>query len=294
MIIGGGFRLLRERTTAVGVWMLLYLVAMAGSGLAMRPFASMWAGAMGSDPQVAIAQMAPMLQWFFLLELALLILFIVLVAAPVRAVLRPEEPGFFYLRLGMDELRLFGVTILFLVLFYAAMLLGMIPIALLVAAGALIAGVAGAVVIMIVAMLVYFGALIWLQVRFSLIFPLTVLRRRIIIGESWRLTRGRFWTLFGAYLVIVVIVFAAGAVLMAISYGPYLSGMMRAGQSPDAMRAAQQQLATRFGTLNVTTVLTWIFTSIVSVLSLAFGGGAIATAALELTGGREDIAETFA
>ena len=39
---------------------------------------------------------------------------------------------------------------------------------------------------------------VWLQVRLSLVFSLTFLRRKFIIGDSWELTRGRLWSLFAA------------------------------------------------------------------------------------------------
>ena len=47
----------------------------------------------------------------------------------------------------------------------------------------------------------------WFYVKLSLSFPLTLLRRRFVIGEAWTLTKGRFWTLFGAYFMIFVIMF---------------------------------------------------------------------------------------
>lgn len=46
-----------------------------------------------------------------------------------------------------------------------------------------------------------FVFLIWLAVRLSLASPLTFDTRRVRVFGSFALTRGRFWSLLGAYLL---------------------------------------------------------------------------------------------
>ena len=67
--------------------------------------------------------------------------------------------------------------------------------------------------------LFFFGALallVWLGVRLGLVAPALALEGQRLwstIPRAWRLTRGSFWRLFGIYLLAVVIVFAASAIL---------------------------------------------------------------------------------
>lgn len=297
-IIEGAFRLVRERPAAVAVWGLLYMVAVIAMSFVMRPMIGFQAAGLGNDPQAAQAMLANMSTMFArlaLLEFGLLLLFIVLMTAAQRAVLRPAQAGFFYLRIGMDELRMLGLALILIILFYLGLLVAVILIAIVAGIVAVAAGGGGAAVIAIIAGLLLFPVLIWLEVRLSLAFPLTLLRRRIIIGESWRLTRGRFWSLFGAYFVIFLIVFALAMVAAMVTSGAYFAEMMRNANNPVAMQqAAQAQMARQFGAINVMTVVGWLISAMVGALTIALGGGAVATAAKELAPDQEAVAETFA
>jgi hypothetical protein len=296
-IIEGAFRLVRERPAAVAVWGLLYMVAVIAMSFVMRPMIGFQAASLGNDPQAAQAMLANMSTMFArlaLLEFGLLLLFIVLMTAAQRAVLRPAQPGFFYLRIGMDELRMLGLALILIILFYVGLLIAVILIAIVAGIVAVAAGGGGAAVIAIIAGLLLFPVLIWLEVRLSLAFPLTLLRHRIIIGESWRLTRGRFWSLFGAYFVIFLIVFALAMVAAMVTSGAYFAEMMRNANNPVAMQqAAQAQMARQFGAINVMTVVGWLISAVVGALTIALGGGAVATAAKELAPDQETVAETF-
>ena len=158
----------------------------------------------------------------------------VLMAAVARAVLRPEAGGFGYLRLGMDEVRVFVVTLVLCIL-----------IAIAAAAAFLVAGIGGGVavasfegwgvLIMILAMLAAAAFLIWLMVRLSLAIPITVAEKRFAIFDSFAMTRGRFWPLLGMAVIAgamaLVVMLLCGMISMPVSM---MGGMsMFAGMSGD-------------------------------------------------------------
>ena len=291
-IISGSFRPIREWPVAVAVWGLIYMAATIAMTFAMRPFvAGAWGASLGGDPQARLAAAMGSLGNLLLVELGLLILFVILMTAAQRAVLRPADKGLFYLKLGMDELRMLALTIILVILFYV----GLVVAVGVLAVGAVALGRAAAVVLMIVGIIALLALAIWLEVRLSLAFPLTLLRRRIIIGESWRLTRGRFWTLFGAYLVLFVVFLVFWSVVASLTAGSYLAEVMRAAGNPQRIQqAAQAQMARQFETIDLMKIVTWVLGAIIGGVSVAVAGAAVATAARALASDREEIADTFA
>jgi hypothetical protein len=156
-----------------------------------------------------------------------------LAAAMVRAVLRPLDDRFGYLRLGADELRQLGLFCLALLVmlgvYIGVILVTVVVGVLLVAAKAAPASVA------VVAIALWLFALVFVGIRLSLAPALTFDTRRINLFGSWAMTRGRFWSLLGAYLlafalVLVVyllsfmLIFAVGALL---NGGDPLGGMWK-------------------------------------------------------------------
>ncbi|MDB5691909.1 MAG: hypothetical protein JWO81_972, partial [Alphaproteobacteria bacterium] len=295
-IIGGGFRLIREKAAAVTVWGLLYLLAVIGMTFLMRPFMQTQMQSLGGDPQVALAHMSGMVGRIFLFGFLFFILYVILYAASQRAILQPERQGFFYLRLGMDELRLLALTIIFVIGFYAGMLVVVLLMSLLIGLLAAATGSFGvAAGLLVVEFLTIFVFAVWFCTRFSLAFPLTILRGRIIIGESWRVTRGRFWTLFTAFLVLFLILLVLWIAVSLVTNGAYFSQLAKDGLDPVAMQhAQQQQMARQFGAITATTVIGWVLGGVAGGLTIAIWGGAVATAARQLTSNLDDIADTFA
>ncbi|HEY1607367.1 MAG TPA: hypothetical protein VGF77_17400 [Allosphingosinicella sp.] len=297
-VIGGGFRLMRERPLAVAVWFVLYLAATVAINLATLPwlrstqaeFAATNSGAMSPA-----AFMGAMLGRAVLFGLIFIILYVVLIAASQRAVLRPGPDRFFYLRLGMDELRLLALAIILAILFYfgaivASMIAAAIVGIVIVASGS--GAMAPAIFLPILAIVLLS---IWFEVRFALAFPLTLMRRKIIIGEAWVVTRGRFWTLFGAFLAIMLLLIALTMVVALVTNAAELGAMLHSGSDPlAAQQAAQAQMAAQLGGISGRMVLQWVLGAIVGTFGIVLFGGAIATAAKELTVNLEDIAETFA
>ena len=244
-----GFRLTREKPRVLLAWsvanfiisviMALALIAMFGPMLAELEAVN----ASSDDPRQALAMFEKLAPLYALVLPAGLIVIAVWSGAVYRAVLRPADNRFWYLRLGGDELRL---TLLMLI--YVVLAIGFTFVLTLVAgllsAGALaIGGPVGALISAIIG-LIGIGVFIWVAVRLSLSGPATFAERHIRVFESWILTRGVFWPLLGAYvlslaLVIVVMLLALViyAAIAAITLGGDLSQIGKVFQ-PDTSSLA--------------------------------------------------------
>jgi hypothetical protein len=139
----------------------------------------------------------------------------IMAAAVYRVIFRHDDSRFGYLRLGMDELRLMLLTIGFyllsVVLFAAAVLGAFIFAAIGSFAGAGAASIAG-----LAGLLFLFGVAIYVLVRLSLAFPASFAENRLRFWESWTLTRGSFWPLFGAYLLAGICMIVMGALALVL------------------------------------------------------------------------------
>jgi hypothetical protein len=125
----------------------------------------------------------------------------------------PPAPGLYYLRLSRDEGRLFVLWLALSALILALMTAGYLLLRGLAQVSGLAAGVGT---------LVYLGFVVWLSVRLSLSGPANFATGRFGPADSWRLTRGRFWPLFGMVLLalcllalIAIVLFIVTAVIQA-------------------------------------------------------------------------------
>lgn len=213
-----GFRVTRENPVAMAVWSVLQVVlqfamvvALVKSGL---QFQIQRMGVSG-PPDIStlfggFAELEKQMLW--LLPLCWLIQ-IPFRAAILRAILRPEEASPSYLRLGGDELRLFGLQIVLglITSLGLAVLMGV----------AVLLGRAGGMGAVLGAIVVIAGvcALIYILVRLSLAAPQTFATRKVNIFGSWALTEGRVGPLLGAYLLafaFYILVVILGSVLAAV------------------------------------------------------------------------------
>lgn len=286
-IILGGLRQVRQRLAAIAIWGAVYMaVTLLGTFTVMRPImreqlATIAGGHPVGNPLAISGGVA-------IFYIGLLLLIAVLFAAGLRAALRPEESALASIRLGMDELRLLGLTLLLMLIFLVVSIVMMVVMGLLIGAVAAISGgfagqspggMIGVVLLVVVMMLVFYGAVFFLQVRLSPAAALTMIRRKIIIGDAWRLTRGRFWVLFGGYLVLGLIVMGVYSIAMVITAGPYFSALLRGGFQPEAMKAiTQQQLERQLGTPDPLMILGWIAGAALVGFTIALWSGGIAAA----------------
>lgn len=214
-----GFRLVRRNPMALVAWALLYAVVSLASLFAMStaigPITE-WAERMDTlesqSPSATPAQVLEAFQGIGQVMLSLgwlipvsLVVTAMLMAAVARAVLNPRAGGFGYLRLGMDELRVFVVTLVLGILMFCAWIAVGVVIGVL-------AGIAGATeanwmwLFVVLAGFAGVAGIIWLAVRLSLAVPITVAENKFAFFESFAVTRGRFWSLLGMAVIAFVMV----------------------------------------------------------------------------------------
>lgn len=288
-ILEGAFGVFREHFTAVAIWAGIYLAGNIAMLLTMGPMmAAAMNPATSADPGAMMSAMGPV----WLLNLVLALVGVVLYTAAMRAVLRPNAGGIAFLRVGMDELRMVVLCVLFFIgsiilLFLASMVLGLLG------AGVAIGSqspVLTALFSFLIGLIV-FGLAVYFIIRFSLAFPLTLHRGEFVVGEAWRLSRGRFWTLFGAALVVVVIGFVLTMVVSVFSMGSYFADIMSAAGNPQATMLAAERQAERLGSFSVMMILQSIGSAVVAAVWVALSGGSAAMAARLLVEDEFDNAE---
>lgn len=235
--IGAGFGVIRRRPLALLAWAVAYaamaavlmgLMALLLPDIFRLSREMMAAGAEGArvDSGALMALQGRMMTIQPLMMLGSIAIHTVLVAAIYRAVLLPDDSRFAYLRLGARELWL-GLTIVVLyVVMFIALLALFIPVGILVVVlGAAAGSGHGAVFGLLAAILVIACLLgvLWMLLRFSLAPVMAFERRGFFLGESWAMTRGHSWKIFGVALALVVIVMLIetllGGVMFAAVFG---------------------------------------------------------------------------
>lgn len=231
--IGDAFGLIRRRPVSVFVWGLLLIAPALGSAAMVLPamgeiFANMpMHGQQGPDDVMAAPMVGQMMQFqlaSMLLNIGQLLMSVLVYTAIFRAVVRPRESGFFYLRIGMDELRVAVVGLAIGIGLYVAMLL-LVILGLVVGFAVSTAGdtavLVGVVCVMVLVMVV---AMFLALARVSLMAPASVLYRDFAFVQGWRLAAGKMWPLFGLMIVVFLTILVIEAVVFAVAAMIFLAG----------------------------------------------------------------------
>ena len=196
----------------------------------------------------------------------------IMAAAVYRLIFRHADANFGYVRLGADELRLMAVSVICFLLLIgsvvaATVVIGLIFVVLSLAFPniLLLAPLVGTIGIFAAAAITF--------VRLSLAPAATFAEQRLVIFESWTLTRGHFWGLFAAYflaiasivtiwvLAFVVCVGVAGAVLLVT--GGQLSDVMNVLTASDGSIASYLRVGVIAYTI-VNSVLSALYNAVIA------------------------------
>ncbi len=224
-----GFRIARRKPLTILIWALAYaaffVACFAIAGPMILNMMSI-ATALEDVAEPSLQDVMGLMQtvgalMLFILPLSL-VFSAVLNTAVARSVVRPEQSRFGYLRLGSDELRVLGVTIILGLVMMAVYVVGF---SLVWAAGAAAnASGIGALWLPVVLLgIAAIGFLVWLMLRLSLAVPIVVAEQRFAPFASFSLTRGRVLPLLGMAILAGVMTLLVSLLGEAIAQGVYLA-----------------------------------------------------------------------
>ena len=216
-----GFRITRENPRAFGAWVIVsFLVSVVASVSTVFMPAEVRHGL----ETMSASETPTASQFLDALILVAPILFLglavqcVMAAAVYRLIFRHDDTRFGYLRLGADEIRLMGLTLLYVGL-TIVLVVGLTIASAIVTALASVAGGAAEAFVGAATSLFSAGLVIFVLVRLSLAPVATFAERRLAIFESWRLTQGQFWRLLGAYALALACLAVIGFLLIVVFTG---------------------------------------------------------------------------
>lgn len=237
--VGEGFGLIKRRPLSVFVWGLLTILPAAAGMSLMLPMMEGFTGAIVEAaaegeaastgmPDSMMTNMMQMQAVMAPLNAVRFVLGVVVYTAIVRAVVRPKDSSFFALRLSMDEIRVFVVSLALVI----GIVVGSILLTLLgVAVGAVVWQFVGAAKGLVTAVLIIGGivAALLLGGRLSLMVPATVRYRTFAFAEGWNLGKGRSWSLVGVMLLLFLIIIGLEIVVGGIVAGVMFAVMGSGG-----------------------------------------------------------------
>ena len=249
-------------TTAL--FSIIYLFALPPI---VRAYAGLIAGAFevdAADPEAAMeamnASVFAMVPALILLSIGTLVVLAVVRAAFYRRYFHNETGGWFPFRFGGDELRQLLAQLGYWSLFLVFYLLFAIIVGIVfgVVIGATMAatsgepsggGLAASFGLLALLYLALIVAIVWYLVTFAPAGALTGLRRTTHVLAARKVTKNRFWPLFGALVVAGIIAYVGAYALMLTGVltglGSLLSGDALASLSGDDPQAAFDTLAER-------------------------------------------------
>ncbi|WP_443747282.1 hypothetical protein [Asticcacaulis solisilvae] len=216
-----GFRIIRQSPAVIPFWGVVSLAGYLANKAIMQAMAGnamqeLQAASHGRDMAVMMAAVAKLLPALGVLIPLGIVLNAFLTCAVFRAI-GGKAGAFGGLRLGLDEVRQFGVAILFFLIMFALYVVVII-------AGSIVGGILslglgafGMVLSIIAAIAVFF----WFGARLSLAPAQSFAEGRIVMFGSWKLTEGNSLALVAGYVIALVMAALVGF----LCFGIFLAGL---------------------------------------------------------------------
>lgn len=176
-----------------------------------------------APPEGVMTLLATLLPYLF----AFYLLLAAYEAGCLRWMIRGETEGLMGLSLGADTWRVYSSYWVWFGLYIAYALLAGIVMAALIFGLAMAAAdqpglmIAGTVI----GYLLYYAVMLYFAVRLAPAAAVSVGRRKFSFFSAWTVTRGRFWALFGAFLLLIILVIVIQAVLAGVFGAIVLGGV---------------------------------------------------------------------
>lgn len=217
-----GFRLTRRAPVAVLLWAAAYaaffglLFLLAGSHFVT--ILSMISQLEG-QAEPSIEEMQPLMQAYGAIiawAAPLGLLFSAVISTAIaRSVIRPADRKFGYIRVGKDELRVLGASLIVALIMFGVSFTGFMVVSLIAALAMAAPALWLAVVLLSLALI---ALVVWLSVRLSLVVPATFVEGRIAVKAAFAMTGQKvFWPLLGMAIIAWVMAMLVGLLGSAVA-----------------------------------------------------------------------------
>lgn len=144
------------------------------------------------------------------------LLFSALISTAIaRSVIRPDERKFGYLRVGKDELRVLGASLIVSLIMFGVTFAGFMIVTVAMAGAMALPALWLVVVLLSLAVI---ALLAWLSVRLSLVVPSTFAEGRIVLKPAFAMTGKKvFWPLLGMAIIAGVMAMLVGLLGSAVA-----------------------------------------------------------------------------
>jgi hypothetical protein len=197
-----------------------------------------------NDPSAVFASMMPPASVmslgpaYFLFLIVYYVLLASYEAACLRWMIRGETKGFFGLALDADTLRVYFTYWLWFFMLIAFYVVIAIVVFGLIAGMAIGAqgnpDAAGPMMVLLPVLMAFavLAGLVYFGVRFAPAAATSIAKRRFAFFDAWTVTKGRFWALFGSFLLLFLM-YMVGAIILSVIMGVAM-GMGVVGQIQSA------------------------------------------------------------
>lgn len=286
--LAAGLRLPIRHPLAVLVWALVLLAFGVVSGAIILPMLSGLSfpnSGSSAEIEAFVASMAPFQAAANLLNLVQLLLTLVIWTAAMRATLRIGRPDkWFFMRIGMDELR---VGVMMAVVLVGLYILSFIVALFCLAIGAVLyaVGEMAMVIGVFIMVLVVMIGLLALWSRVGLLAPASMVLGEFAFVEGWRMGRGQTRRLMALnlsiWLIYILVYAVVGSIVAGILFGGFLaSGAVWPG-NPETIGDVLKVVKPMIGWI----ALAFVPLTLFGGWSVAFAAGALASAARQLADG---------